>query len=72
MYLFDESVQVLRRVAGEEADRFMEGHERIMGVKHEHSDAAYRMLERYAVDKCFQVVFFLIVIMLWDDCSAWL
>uniref|UniRef100_A0A914RKQ7 SH3 domain-containing protein n=1 Tax=Parascaris equorum TaxID=6256 RepID=A0A914RKQ7_PAREQ len=50
----DESVQVLRRVAGEEADRFMEGRERIMGVKHEHSDAAYRMLERYAVDKCFQ------------------
>uniref|UniRef100_F1KSC8 Fatty acid 2-hydroxylase n=1 Tax=Ascaris suum TaxID=6253 RepID=F1KSC8_ASCSU len=46
--------KVLRRVAGEEADRFMEGHERIMGVKHEHSDAAYRMLERYAVDKCFQ------------------
>lgn len=46
-------VKVLKAVAGEEADRYMDGSERIRGVKHKHSEAAYRMLERYAVDKCF-------------------
>ncbi|VDK17413.1 unnamed protein product [Anisakis simplex] len=47
-------MKVLRRVAGEEADGYMDGETRIMGVKHRHSEAAYQMLEKYALDKCFK------------------
>uniref|UniRef100_A0AC35UE72 Cytochrome b5 heme-binding domain-containing protein n=1 Tax=Rhabditophanes sp. KR3021 TaxID=114890 RepID=A0AC35UE72_9BILA len=43
--------KVLEKVAGSEVDKYMNGTERIMGVKHEHSDAAYHMLESYGVDK---------------------
>ncbi|CAI5439214.1 unnamed protein product [Caenorhabditis angaria] len=43
--------KVLHKLAGEEIGEFMRGERRIMGVKHEHSEAAYGMLERYSVDK---------------------
>ncbi|KAI6229026.1 Fatty acid 2-hydroxylase [Aphelenchoides fujianensis] len=42
--------KVLRLLAGADATSFMAGQERIIGVKHEHSKAAYDILERYAVD----------------------
>lgn len=34
---------------------FMKGEKRILGVKHEHSEAAYQMMERYDVEN-FQKV----------------
>ncbi|KAI6218084.1 Fatty acid 2-hydroxylase [Aphelenchoides besseyi] len=42
--------KILRLVAGSDATKYMQGLERIKGVKHEHSKAAYDILERYAVD----------------------
>jgi len=46
--------KVLERVAGNEVDKFMDGEERIMGVKHQHSEAAFDMLERYSMDQNFK------------------
>jgi 4-hydroxysphinganine ceramide fatty acyl 2-hydroxylase len=46
--------KVLEKVAGNKIDKFMKGEERIMGVKHEHSDAAFEMLERYSLDQTFK------------------
>uniref|UniRef100_A0A0N4Z0C4 Cytochrome b5 heme-binding domain-containing protein n=1 Tax=Parastrongyloides trichosuri TaxID=131310 RepID=A0A0N4Z0C4_PARTI len=43
--------KVLEKLAGGEIDRYMKGQERIFGVKHEHSEAAYKMLETYSVDR---------------------
>ncbi|CAP31203.1 Protein CBG12227 [Caenorhabditis briggsae] len=42
--------KVLHRLAGEEVGEFIRGEKRIMGVRHEHSEAAYNMLERYNVN----------------------
>ncbi|CAJ0577672.1 unnamed protein product, partial [Mesorhabditis spiculigera] len=42
--------KVLRKLAGGDVDAFMRGEQRILGVKHEHSAAAYAMLERYNVE----------------------
>lgn len=47
--------KVLERVAGNEVEKFMDGEERIMGVKHQHSEAALEMLERYSMDQNFKV-----------------
>uniref|UniRef100_A0A0K0G3N0 Fatty acid 2-hydroxylase n=1 Tax=Strongyloides venezuelensis TaxID=75913 RepID=A0A0K0G3N0_STRVS len=44
-------VKVLEKLAGSEIDRYMRGQDKILGVKHEHSQAAYNMLEQYSVDK---------------------
>uniref|UniRef100_A0A7E4VWM7 Fatty acid 2-hydroxylase n=1 Tax=Panagrellus redivivus TaxID=6233 RepID=A0A7E4VWM7_PANRE len=46
--------KVLERVAGGDIDVFMHGDQRIMGVKHAHSDAAFDMLERYSMDQNFK------------------
>uniref|UniRef100_A0AC34GY09 Cytochrome b5 heme-binding domain-containing protein n=1 Tax=Panagrolaimus sp. ES5 TaxID=591445 RepID=A0AC34GY09_9BILA len=46
--------KVLEKVAGSNIDKFMKGEERIMGVKHEHSEAAFEMLERYSLDQSFK------------------
>uniref|UniRef100_A0AC35F5R3 Fatty acid 2-hydroxylase n=1 Tax=Panagrolaimus sp. PS1159 TaxID=55785 RepID=A0AC35F5R3_9BILA len=46
--------KVLEKVAGSSIDKFMKGEERIMGVKHEHSEAAFEMLERYSLDQSFK------------------
>ncbi|CAB3408134.1 unnamed protein product [Caenorhabditis bovis] len=43
--------KVLNRLAGEEIGEYIRGEKRIMGVRHEHSEAAYNMLERYNVRK---------------------
>ncbi|TKR60003.1 hypothetical protein L596_029599 [Steinernema carpocapsae] len=43
--------KVLRRLAGDDIGTFMRGQERIMSVKHDHSAAAYNILEQYAVEK---------------------
>ncbi|EYC11019.1 hypothetical protein Y032_0053g2431 [Ancylostoma ceylanicum] len=42
--------KVLRKLAGEDVDEFMRGERRILGVKHEHSQAAYQMMEKYDVE----------------------
>lgn len=47
--------KVLEKVAGSKIDKFMKGEERIMGVRHEHSEAAFEMLERYSLDQSFKV-----------------
>lgn len=52
--------KVLEKVSGGEVDRYMRGEERILSVKHEHSEAAYEMLERYAVEHSFKVKFWLV------------
>uniref|UniRef100_A0A0K0DH34 Fatty acid 2-hydroxylase n=1 Tax=Angiostrongylus cantonensis TaxID=6313 RepID=A0A0K0DH34_ANGCA len=41
--------KVLRKLAGEDVSEFMRGERRILGVKHQHSEAAYQMLEKYDV-----------------------
>ncbi|KAH7701208.1 Protein C25A1.5, partial [Aphelenchoides avenae] len=46
--------KVLRKLAGGEIDRFMNGENGILGVRHEHSKAAYDILDRYAVDRSFE------------------
>jgi sterol desaturase/sphingolipid hydroxylase (fatty acid hydroxylase superfamily) len=46
--------KVLRRVAGGDIDRFMSGEDGILGVKHEHSKAAYDILQRYSIDRSFE------------------
>uniref|UniRef100_A0A914XV96 Cytochrome b5 heme-binding domain-containing protein n=1 Tax=Panagrolaimus superbus TaxID=310955 RepID=A0A914XV96_9BILA len=46
--------KVLEKVAGSNIDKFMRGEERIMGVRHEHSEAAFEMLERYSLDQSFK------------------
>ncbi|CAI4230202.1 unnamed protein product [Auanema sp. JU1783] len=43
-------IKVLHKVAGEDIDEFMSGNVRISGVKHEHSEAAYKMIEKYDVE----------------------
>lgn len=49
---------MLKHLAGENVDEYMNGTKRILGVKHAHSAAAYRMLEKYAVDNCYKVCCF--------------
>ncbi|GMT00783.1 hypothetical protein PENTCL1PPCAC_22957 [Pristionchus entomophagus] len=44
-------IKVLQKVSGTEIGRFMRGEERIMGVKHEHSQSAYEMLRKYDVSR---------------------
>ena len=51
--------KVLEKVAGSSIDKFMNGEERILGVKHEHSKAAFEILERYSLDSTFKVGIFL-------------
>lgn len=41
--------KVLRKLAGEDVSEYMRGERRILGVKHNHSEAAYQMLEKYDV-----------------------
>ena len=47
--------KVLRQLAGEKVDEYMRGEKRILGVKHEHSEAAYKMLEKYDVKQYHKV-----------------
>ena len=47
--------KVLRVVAGQDVAVYMNGSKRISHVKHEHSKAAYDILERYAVDQSIEV-----------------
>ncbi|VDN43579.1 unnamed protein product [Gongylonema pulchrum] len=47
--------RVLKRLAGEDVDLYMTGAKRILGVRHEHSAAAFRMLEKYSVERCVEV-----------------
>ncbi|VDN03640.1 unnamed protein product [Thelazia callipaeda] len=42
--------QILRRLEGEDVSDYMNGMKNINGIKHIHSKAAYRMLERYCVE----------------------
>ncbi|KAK6031943.1 cytochrome b5-like Heme/Steroid binding domain protein [Ostertagia ostertagi] len=42
--------KVLRKLAGENVEEFMRGERRFLGVKHEHSEAAYQMMEKYDVE----------------------
>ncbi|VDL84520.1 unnamed protein product [Nippostrongylus brasiliensis] len=42
--------KILRKLAGEDVEEFMRGERRFMGVKHEHSEAAYQMMEKYDVE----------------------
>ncbi|CAJ0596250.1 unnamed protein product [Cylicocyclus nassatus] len=42
--------KVLRKLAGEDVGPWMRGERRILGVKHEHSQAAYQMMEKYDVE----------------------
>uniref|UniRef100_A0AC34QRU2 Fatty acid 2-hydroxylase n=1 Tax=Panagrolaimus sp. JU765 TaxID=591449 RepID=A0AC34QRU2_9BILA len=46
--------KVLEKVAGGDIDEFMDGEKRIMGVRHEHSEAAHEMLARYSMDQNYQ------------------
>ncbi|VDM17642.1 unnamed protein product [Wuchereria bancrofti] len=47
--------KVLKHLAGENVDEYMNGTKRILGVKHAHSAAAYRMLKKYSVDNCYEI-----------------
>lgn len=47
--------KVLRKLAGGDIDKYMKGLERVNGLKHEHSDAAYEILYRHAVDHNIEV-----------------
>ncbi|KAK5966475.1 hypothetical protein GCK32_000259, partial [Trichostrongylus colubriformis] len=42
--------KVLRKLAGEDVEVFMRGERRFLGVKHEHSEAAYQMMKKYDVE----------------------
>lgn len=44
-------------MAGEDVEEFMKGQQRILGVKHEHSEAAYKMLENYDADNYHKAYF---------------
>uniref|UniRef100_A0A0N5AMY3 Fatty acid 2-hydroxylase n=1 Tax=Syphacia muris TaxID=451379 RepID=A0A0N5AMY3_9BILA len=44
--------KVLRDLAGEDVDDYMSGKKRIHGIKHTHGEAAYKLLEPYALEKC--------------------
>lgn len=44
--------KVLRELAGEEIDAYMDGTKRIGKSQHPHSENAYRMLEPYALERC--------------------
>ncbi|KAI1711123.1 nucleolar RNA-binding protein, nop10p family domain-containing protein [Ditylenchus destructor] len=47
--------KVLRQVAGSDnAAEYMAGQKRILGVKHEHSKAAYEILDRYCIEQSVQ------------------
>uniref|UniRef100_A0AC34R1Y4 Cytochrome b5 heme-binding domain-containing protein n=1 Tax=Panagrolaimus sp. JU765 TaxID=591449 RepID=A0AC34R1Y4_9BILA len=46
--------KLLEKVAGGDIDDFMNGKQRILSVRHKHSENAYKMLERYSMDKDFQ------------------
>ena len=46
--------KVLRAAAGAEVDQLLEGGQRLMGLRHEHSAAAYEILERYSLDQQFK------------------
>jgi len=43
--------KVLRKVAGEDIASYLSGSRRLLGVKHEHSPAALRILDKYAIDR---------------------
>lgn len=45
----------MRKLAGANIDEYMKGLERVNGLKHEHSRAAYDILARYAVDHNIEV-----------------
>lgn len=47
--------KVLRKLAGSDITKYMNGKERIMNVRHTHSEAAYGILERYSIDRSFKV-----------------
>jgi len=42
-------------VAGAEIDEFLGGEKQLMGLRHEHSKAAYEILQRYSLDRQFKV-----------------
>lgn len=48
--------KVLLKAAGEDIKRFMDGTERILSVKHQHSEAAYNILQRYSIDQTYEVI----------------
>lgn len=47
--------KILRKLAGSNIGSYMKGLERVSGLKHEHSPAAYEILSRYAVDHSIEV-----------------
>lgn len=50
--------KVLRKLGGEDITKYMDGSERILSVRHAHSSAAYRILERYSIDYSNKVLFY--------------
>ncbi|PAV87613.1 hypothetical protein WR25_06816 [Diploscapter pachys] len=42
--------KVLRALAGEDVEKFMRGQQQILGLKHEHSETAFKMLENFDAD----------------------
>lgn len=49
--------KVLKAVAGQDLTMYMNGSQRIIQLKHEHSKSAYDILERYAIDQRIEVYF---------------
>lgn len=47
--------KVLRHVAGEDVADYMSGQKRVNGLRHEHSKAAYDILEKYCIEQSVQV-----------------
>jgi 4-hydroxysphinganine ceramide fatty acyl 2-hydroxylase len=48
--------RVLREAAGGDVLKYMSGEEGLLGLRHEHSRAAYEILEKYAIDSTQEVV----------------
>jgi len=46
--------KVLKAVAGQDLTMYMNGSQRIIQLKHEHSKSAYDILERYAIDQSIE------------------
>lgn len=47
--------KILRKVAGGDISKYMNGSEKVLHVRHQHSEAAYGILERYSLDDSYEV-----------------
>lgn len=55
--------KVLEKTAGTDLKDLMNGETRVLGVRHDHSKAAYDILERYAVDHKIKVRIYIVIVL---------